>query len=323
MNEGSTGGVAAALPAVPRAAGADGSARAGVVFGTAAYAFWGLVPVYFKALADVAPLEILAHRIVWSVVLLALLMLVRRGWGAALAAVRAPRTLLTLAGTALLIAGNWLGFIWAVTNDQVRQASLGYFINPLVNVVLGYVFLRERLTRRQAWSVGLAAAGVAYLTVAGGRFPALGLFLACTFGLYGLLRKTTSVDALAGQSVETALLAPLALAFLVVESARGRAALGSGSPLLDVLLIQAGLVTATPLLCFAAAARRLRLATLGFLQYLAPTGHLLLALAYGEPIRPALWVAFGFIWVALAIYTVDAVARTRPPRGPIVAPPAD
>lgn len=293
------------------------AARAGVLFGVAAYGFWGLAPIYFKAIAHVPTLEILAHRVIWSVVFLLLLMLLGRNTHDLRSVLRSRRTLGTLCVTTLLIAGNWLGFIWAVQTGQVMQASLGYFINPLLNVLLGFIFLRERLRRWQSFSVLLAGVGVAYLTIAGGQFPALALFLAGSFGFYGLLRKTASARAVVGLTVETTLLLPLSLGFLAVQMARGAATFGTASIGADLLLMAAGLVTAVPLLWFAAAARRLRLATLGFLQYLAPTGHFLLALAYGESFSRAHLIAFVFIWTALAIYSIDAAARAR------AAPAAD
>jgi len=291
-------------------------ARAGVAYGLAAYAWWGLVPIYFKAVVFVGALEVLAHRVVWSVVLLSLLMLFQRRWRAALEVLRSPRTALTLAGTTVLIASNWFVFIWAVGHDRVLESSLGYFINPLVNVLLGFVFLGERLTRWQSASVLLAGAGVAYLTLSYGRFPWIALVLAGSFGVYGLLRKTAPVGSLVGLTVETSLLCPLALGYLVWLRARGDAAFGAGSVGVDVLLALAGVVTAVPLLWFASAARRLRLATVGFLQYLAPTGHFLLAvLTFGEPFTRTHLVSFACIWTALAVYSIDtARGPTRQPR---------
>ncbi len=295
--------------------------RVGVTCGIAAYGFWGLVPIYFKAVRHVPALEVLAHRIVWSVVFLLVLTLIERNWGAVRSCLRSPRALLTLSVTTLLIAVNWVGFIWAVANDQVMQASLGYFINPLVNVLLGFVFLRERLRRWQGLSVALATIGVLYLTFAAGQFPALGLLLAGTFGFYGLLRKVVKIEALVGLTIETCLLLVPALAFLTWQIVQGSAAFGSGSLRTDLLCMAAGLVTAVPLLWFAAAARRLRLATMGFLQYLAPTGHFLLAVwAYGEPFARANAIAFGLIWTALVIYTLDAAWGVRADRNKVAVP---
>lgn len=292
--------------------------RIGVLYGVGAYGFWGLVPIYFKAVAHVRPLEVLAHRIVWSVVFLFALAMFRRNWGAVPEILRDRRKLGTLSLTTLLIAGNWLGFIWAVANDEVLQASLGYFINPLVNVLLGFLFLRERLRRWQTFSVLLATVGVCYLTIAAGEVPTLGLYLACSFGFYGLLRKKLDVGAVIGLSVETSLLLPLALGYLVVMMGRGQAEFGHVSWEMNLLLMAAGLVTSLPLLWFAEGARRLRLATMGFLQYLAPTGHFLLAVyAYGEEFSRPHLISFGLIWVALAIYSADAARHARPVARPV------
>jgi chloramphenicol-sensitive protein RarD len=299
-------------------------ARAGVLYGIGAYGLWGVFPLYFKALQHVPALEILCHRILWSLLLLLGLLWVRGGWPTARPALRSRRTLLTLGVTTLLIAGNWLGYIWAIVNSQVLQASLGYYINPLVNVLLGRIFLRERLHGGQLVAVALAAVGVGYLTLAGGHFPSLALFLAFTFGCYGLLRKTVQVDALVGLTVETALLTGPALLYLAFQMARGQAAFLHTSPRTDVLLLLAGVVTATPLLWFTEAARRLRLATLGFLQYLSPTGQFLLGvLAFGEAFTKAHGVAFACIWLALLIYSVQTARISRGMTAAGAAPPVE
>lgn len=300
--------------------GAGRTARAGVLYGIAAYGTWGLFPLYFKAVAYVPALEVVCHRVVWSLAFLAALLALRGDWRAVPRALRCRRTLATLGLTALLIACNWVLFVWAVANQQLLQASLGYYINPLLNVLLGCVFLGERLRRWQTISVVLAGVGVAYLTVAYGQLPWIALVLAATFGFYGLLRKTAKADALVGLSVETTLLAPLAAAYLLYQMAHGQAVFLAGSARSDLLLMAAGAVTATPLLWFTAAARRLPYSTLGFMQYLAPTGQFLLAvLAFGEPFRPAQLVTFGCIWIALVIFSWDALRRARPspPPAPI------
>ncbi len=300
------------------------TARAGVLYGIGAYGLWGIFPLYFKALKHVPALEILCHRILWSLLLLLGLMWLRGSWLAASQALRSRRTLLTLGATTLLIAGNWLGYIWAVTNDHVLQASLGYYINPLVNVSLGVMFLRERLHAWQTCAVILAALGVGYMTFAGGQFPALALFLALTFGCYGLLRKTVQVDALVGLTVETALLTPPALIFLAYQMGRGHASFLHASRQTDVLLLLAGVVTATPLLWFTEAARRLRLATMGFLQYLSPTGQFLLGvLAFGEPFTWAHGVTFACIWMALLVYSVQAARGSRHVAAGVAVPPLE
>jgi chloramphenicol-sensitive protein RarD len=261
--------------------------------------------------------EVLAHRIIWSVVLLAVLMRVYGRWRVAVAALRDRRTVMTLLGTTGLIALNWFVFIWAVANDQVLQASLGYFINPLVNVLLGFVFLRERLRRWQTFSVMLAAVSVAYLAYSVGAIPLVALVLAGSFGFYGLLRKTAKVDALVGLTVETMLLLPLALAYLGYLAARQECVFGTESWRMNVLLAMGGVITAVPLLWFTNAARRLRLATLGFLQYVAPTGHFLLAVvAYGEPFARTHLISFACIWTALLIYSLDTARHSRPHASP-------
>jgi chloramphenicol-sensitive protein RarD len=287
-------------------------ARAGVMYGLAAYAWWGLVPIYFKAVAHVPAMEVLAHRIVWSVVLLAVLMRVYGRWRAAIESLRTRQTVITLCGTTLLLAVNWFTFIWAVAHEEVLQASLGYFINPLLNVLLGFVFLRERLRRWQTFSVALAAAGVTYLTISYGQMPYIALILATTFGFYGLLRKTAKVDALVGLTVETMLIGPFALAYLIYLGVGGVGLFGTVSLTTDGLLALAGVVTAVPLLWFANAARRLRLSTLGFLQYIAPSGHFLLAVvAYGEAFTVTHLITFTCIWIALAIYSIDTARAAR------------
>ncbi len=285
---------------------------AGIAFGLAAYLWWGLCPVYFKAVAHVPPLEVLAQRIVWSLVLLMILMW-RRGRLAELRrAARQPRVILALSLSTVLVAVNWFVFIWAVTNGQLLQASLGYFINPLVNVLLGMVVLRERLRRWQWLSLALAIAGVVMLGLRLGELPVISLVLAFSFGLYGLIRKLVDVGATAGLTIETALLTPLALVAMVIWNGQGVLAFGHLDRGTDGLLMLSGVVTALPLVWFAAGARRLRYATMGFLQYVAPTGQFLLAvLAYQEPFSREKLLSFGLIWLALAIYSADAALSLR------------
>jgi len=284
----------------------------GVAYGLAAYLFWGFVPVYFKAVAHVAALEVLAHRVVWSVVLLAILLRISGSWRSLAGAMGSRRTVLTLLGTTTLIATNWFVFIWTVAHNQVLQASLGYFINPLVNVLLGMVFLRERLRPWQTFSVLLATAGVGYQTWQLGTLPAVALLLAFTFGFYGLLRKTAPVEAVVGLTVETFLLVPLALVYLGYLWRDGALCFGHASWQTNVLLPLGGVVTAVPLLWFTHAARRLRMATLGFLQYLAPSLQFLLAVAaYDEPFTRTHMVSFACIWTALAIYSTSTALQGR------------
>ena len=282
-------------------------AGSGLLYGVSAYLIWGFFPVYFKAFGAIPALQIVSHRIVWSVVFLLLLSFrpgrrddIRR-------AMSDRRSLLILVTTAILIATNWLVFIIAVGHAQVLQSSLGYFITPFVSVLLGLVFLKERLRRLQLVSLLLAATGVVTLTLRYGSIPWSALTLAITFGSYGLLRKVVRTDALAGLTVETILLAPLAGSYLLFAAWRGEGAFLAGDLKLNLLLLSAGVVTAVPLLLFAAAARRLRLATIGFLQYITPTLHFLLAvMVYGEPFSSAHLTSFMFIWAGLLCYSWDA-----------------
>lgn len=282
----------------------------GLAFALAAYGSWGLLPIYFKALSGVPAVEILAHRVVWSVLLLAALLAFRGG----APAFRAPfrrgrRPLLVL--TTILIATNWLVYIWAVETGRILEASLGYFVNPLVNVLLGVAFLGETLGRRQRSAVLLAGLGVLVLVVRAGRLPWISLVLALSFGLYGLLRKRAGTDALGGLFAETALLAPAALGFLAYQARAGRGAFGS-SPGVTLLLAAAGAITALPLVWFTLGVHRLRLSTMGLVQYVAPSGQFLLAVfLYREPFGPAHAVAFACIWSSLALYSWDALSRAR------------
>jgi len=286
--------------------------RKGVAYGVAAYGMWGLFPIYFKALSGIPALEVLAHRIVWSVVLLVPLVLVRGQWTELRRVISSKKTLATLILTTVLIAVNWYLFIWAIAHDRVLEASLGYFINPLINVMLGMIFLGEKLSRPAAVAVVLAGLGVSVQVVMVGELPWIALTLAFSFGLYGLLRKTAAVGAVVGLAVETSILMLPAAGYLAWARRTGGLYLGSGDFSTDVLLVLAGAVTAAPLLCFTSAARLLPLTTLGFLQYLAPSGHFLLAvLAYGEVLNPGRIITFVCIWLALAIFTTDQIRRSK------------
>jgi chloramphenicol-sensitive protein RarD len=283
-------------------------ARTGVAYGLAAYLLWGFFPLYFKALAEVTPLEVLAHRIVWSVLSLALLLTLLRRWAGVRQAFVAPRTLLTLSATTLLIAVNWLVFIYAVGAGKVLESSLGYFINPLVSALLGVLFLGEKLSRNQRVSFLFAAAGVVLLTIQHGELPWIALTLAFTFGLYGLLRKQASVDAIAGLTVETLLLFPLAAVYLGWLVYAGRSIFVTGPSQLTLLLACSGILTSAPLIWFAAATKRLRLVTVGLMQYLVPTMHFILAVFFfGEAFTAAHLLSFALIWAGLILYTFDAV----------------
>ena len=285
--------------------------RAGLLFGLGAYLLWGVLPLYFKPLADVAATEVVAHRIVWSLLFLIVLATLWRRWPAIRAAVAAPKVLATLVLTSILIAANWLIWIWAVLNGHVLEGSLGYYLNPLVNVVLGVVILKERLSRGQQFAVFLAAAGVAVLAAGAGGALWISLSLAVSFALYGFLRKVAPVDSLEGLLVETAILTPVALGWILLLQSRGESALGA-DPATDVLLVLAGAITAVPLLMFTAAAKRLPYSTLGFLQYIAPSIQFLLAvLVFGERLTLAHIVCFGAIWTALVIFAAEGFRKGR------------
>jgi chloramphenicol-sensitive protein RarD len=287
---------------------------AGFAFGVGSYTLWGVLPLYIHLLKEVPALQVLAHRVLWSLGLLLLLILVLRRARTILAAARG-RTLLLLVGSALMIGINWIVYIWAVQNGHVLEASLGYFINPLVNVALGFAFLGERLRRLQAAAIAVAAAGVLVLALSGGGELWLSLLLALSFGFYGLLRKVAAIDALGGLTVETLLLAPFSIALLFHASQGGTNAFGQSTHL-DLLLALAGVVTALPLLLFAAAARRLPLATLGLLQYIAPSLQFAEAvLLFGEPVRTVHIATFALIWSGCALYAFDTIraARASPP----------
>lgn len=284
--------------------------RSGLFLGIGAYALWGILPLYLRLLNGVPTLQVLAHRVVWSLLLLGLIVVVARRVGAIRAAARG-RTLLLLAASATLIAVNWLVYIWSVQNAHVLEASLGYFINPLVNVALGMAVLGERIRRWQAIAVGIAATGVAVMAVAGGGAIWISLSLAVSFSLYGLIRKIVTIDALGGLTIETLLLAPLCLAVIVYAGATGESAFGHTRGI-DALLVLAGVVTAAPLLMFAAAARKLRYATMGLLQYIAPTLQFLQAvLLFGEVVRPVHIVTFSLIWAGCALYAWDSLRANR------------
>ena len=264
-----------------------------------AFLLWGLMPIYFKALGALSPLEIVAHRIIWSMLLVGALSLILYPFDVIWQAVKDRRRFGTYLVTALLISSNWL-----------VEVSLGYYINPLVNVLLGVLFLAERLSRPQILAVALAFASVFSLVVDAGSVPWLGLFLGVTFGLYALVRKKAGIDPLLGLLIETALLAPPAIGYVLWLGAEGTGAFGAYSPRVDLLLLAAGLVTSVPLVLFMIGNRGLRLSTIGLMQYIAPSCQLTLAVTcYGEVLTPAYELAFGGIWVALALFSWDLWQR--------------
>jgi len=286
--------------------------RNGVLFGLFAYFFWGSFPAFFKLLSDAAPLEIVCHRIVWSAVFLLVLVLCQRKMGSLLMTLTQGKILLTLCCSTLLIASNWFVFMLAVQGGEVLQSSLGYFITPLLSALFGYAFLGERLNHWQRLSFLSAFVGVLYMIVGYGQVPWISLLLATSFGLYGLLRKVAKIDALIGLTVETLLLTPVAGGYLIYLSTTGGAMFLSGSISYDLLLPLAGVVTAVPLLLFVASAKRLRLATIGFMQYITPSLHFVLAvMVFCEPFSRDQLISFLLIWIGLAIYSFD-VLRNRP-----------
>ena len=292
------------------------SGRDGVLSALVAYILWGVFPVYFKLVQSVPPTEVLAHRIIWAVPFGALILHVRKQWPDVRQAFASPSTLFWLALAALFISANWFIYIWAVQQGDVLQASLGYYINPLMYVLVGVVFLKERLRRAQVISVVLAAAGVSYLTIRGGQFPVVALSLALLFTLYGVIRKQVAIGAMSGLFIETLLLFPFAIAWLGRLMLSQQAEFGSNGVSLSLLLMLAGPLTVVPLLMFAIAARRLTLTVIGLMQFIAPTLQFIVGIFYGEVLTPAHVVCFGCIWAAVAIFSVDAFyqQKKRPPR---------
>lgn len=285
----------------------------GYAAAVSAYLMWGLIaPVYFKAVGAAGPAEIMAHRVIWTVVVMALLVGVVRSRADVRAVIDSPRKLGVFLLTTTLVTANWSIFVWAISQSRLVEASLGYFINPLVNVALGVAFLHEKLTRGQAVAVAVAGVGVGAQVVEAGVFPWLPLSLALSFGFYALVRKKEGVDPLTGLLVETALLIPLALGYLLWLGDAGQFLGPQGDGVTGWLLILAGPMTAAPLALFMYAGRRLTMSTLGLLQYIGPTGQLILGvLAFGEAFTATDAAAFACVWLALAIYTIDAWTRRR------------
>ena len=286
-------------------------ARAGLLFGLAAYGLWGVLPIYFKLLLAVPPVDIVAHRIIWSLIALALLVTILGAWGEVRAAIRRRRTLALLVLSALLIGVNWLLYIYAINSGQILAGSLGYYLNPLANILLGRFILKERLSRLQWAAVAIAGAGVSVLLAGAVGTLWISLTLCFSFATYGLIRKVVAVDSIAGLTIETIILAPVALGWLLIGGTGVGPAFGADAGL-TALLIATGVISTIPLLCFTAAARRLPYATVGMLQFIAPTLQFALAVAlYGEPFTRAHAIAFGAIWTALALYVVALVGQRR------------
>lgn len=287
--------------------------RTGILFGIGAYLSWGFFPIYFKALQSVSPLEIMFHRVVWSFIFLALVLAVRHRWPEVRQAARSKRTLLVYLLAGVLLATNWLVYIYGVNSGQVVETSLGYFINPLVSVALGVIFLRERLRPLQWLPVGLAALGVLYLTLQVGSLPWIALALAFSFGFYGLIKKLSPLSSLPGLTMETGAIFLPALFYLGWVELQGSGALGHAGLWVNFLLVLSGVVTALPLLMFAKAARSIPLWAIGLLQYIAPTVQFLIGvLLYNEPFDQTRLIGFSIIWLALLIFTIEGfIARRR------------
>lgn len=289
----------------------DTHLKRGYLLGLGCYFLWGMLPLYFKAMPDIGPVEIVAQRVGWSALFLAIIVLIRREASEILAMMGNRLVLLALTASALLIGLNWLTYVWAVANDHILAASLGYFLNPLFNVALGVLVLKEKLRPMQMLAIAIALVGVVLLAFSALDTLWVSVILAGSFGLYGLIRKTAPVEALPGLTIETVLLTPIALLYLFWLSTNGGLDFG-GNPRSSALLIASGVVSSVPLLLFAQAARRLSLATLGVLQYLAPSIQFLIGfLFYGEPLGMGKLASFVLIWIGLAVFTYDALGHLR------------
>ena len=287
----------------------DKAVKSGVLFAIAAYTMWGIAPMYFKLIGQVPAMEILMHRIIWSVLVLVLLVAVTGKINKVKQAILNPKVMQILLISGLLLAANWFIFIWAINNNHLLDASLGYYINPLLNVFLGRLFLGERLRRMQKVAVGLALSGVAYFIVSYGQLPWVALALAGTFGIYGLLRKQVAVDSLPGLLIESVFLLPPAIVYWIWFAGEYSNMLTNDLPL-NITLICAGIVTTAPLLCFTAAAKRIMFSTLGFFQYIGPSLMFVLAAAvYGEPLDNSKLVMFAFVWLALGLCSYDSLRQ--------------
>jgi chloramphenicol-sensitive protein RarD len=298
-------------PAVSEPRSAD-TTTAGLGYALLAYGSWGLFPLFWKLLEHISSLELVAHRVVWSCAAYLVLVLARGRMSELRRALVSAKVLRTIVPSALLIATNWLVFIYAVSTDRVLHASLGYFLNPLVSIVLGMVFLRERLRPAQWVAVALACMGVAFMASLAEGIPWIGLVLAVTFGAYGLLRKVAPVDGLMGATMESVLMVPIGGVWLAMLAMDGTGAMGRSGLGIDLLLVSAGFITAAPLVWFANAARLLTLRTLGFMQYIAPTGQFTLAvLVFGETLTDVHLRGFACIWAAVAVFSVEGWWASR------------
>ena len=286
--------------------------RQGILLAVAAYTMWGIAPIYFKSLSEVSPFEILSHRVVWSFFLLAFLLHMSRGWRKVRDTLTSKPKMLYLVATSILVGANWLIFIWAVNSNHMLDASLGYYINPLINVLLGMFFLGERLRKLQWFAVSLAAIGVIIQLIAFGSVPIVAIALAFSFGFYGLLRKKVSLEAQTGLFIETLVMLPIAATYLLFIADSATSDFSMNPMQLNLLLVAAGVITTVPLLCFTGAATRLKLSTLGFFQYIGPSLMFLLAvLIYGEAFTSDKAITFAFIWGALVIFSFDGLRNNK------------
>ncbi len=284
----------------------------GVTYAVAAYAIWGLVPAYYKFIAHIPVTEMVAHRAIWTAVIGILVLVAFRRLPRLFSIFGQPRMIGMLFLSGACISSNWLVFLWAITHDKILEASMGYFINPLLSVMLGVVLLRERLRPGQIAAIGMAATGVGYLMLQYGSVPWITIFLPCTFAMYGFIRKHTPVDSLSGLTVETMFMLPVALAYVSWLAGRGESHFGPGAGIDSAYLFGVGFITLIPLTMFAAAARRVRLATMGVLQYISPTLTFMLGVfVYHEPFDQAKMVSFCCIWLSLFIYTLEGVRFSR------------
>lgn len=280
-----------------------------------AFLMWGLLPVYWKSLITVNPFEILCHRILWSLVFIAVILTIKHRWAETFAPLRSPKNIAILTCSSLCIGCNWLLYIWAVNNNHILETSLGYYINPLVNILFGFIFFRERLSPMQGIAISLAALGVINSVVSHGELPWISLVLAVSFSFYGVLRKVASVESLPGLFLETMVLGPVALTYLLHLRSIGESVFLTGPWHIDLLLIGAGAATSMPLIGFAYGARRLQLTTLGVLQYTAPSIAFLLGVfLYHEPFSTSHMITFALIWAGLAVYTSDSIRTIRKQR---------
>jgi chloramphenicol-sensitive protein RarD len=296
------------------------NAKKGVLLAIGAYTMWGIAPIYFKTITFVPALEILSHRVIWSFFFLAIIIHFSHQWRNVVSIFQSKSKMLYLIATALLIGANWLIFIWAINANHMLDASLGYYINPLINVVFGMLFLGERLRKLQWFAVALAAIGVAIQIVVFGSVPVVAFALAISFAFYGLLRKKVSVNGQTGLFIETLVLIPAALIYLAWFADSATSSMANNELNLNVLLISAGIVTTLPLLCFTGAATKLKLSTLGFFQYIGPSLMFLLAvLIYGEAFSTDKAITFTFIWGALVVFSYDGLTQGRKRPATIVA----